>query len=35
MEDLGTYLLGGKPTDWRTRWIELMPTYEDLSHGLE
>ncbi len=35
MEDLGTYLLGGKPTDWRTRWIELMPTYEDLSHELE
>lgn len=35
MEDLGTYLLGVKPTDWRTRWIELAPTYEDLSHGLE
>lgn len=35
IEDLGTHLLGGKPTDWRTRWIELTPPYEDLSHGLE
>ena len=35
MEDLGTYLSGDEPTGWRTRWIELTPTYEDLSHGLE
>jgi hypothetical protein len=35
MEDLGTYLSGGEPTSWRTRWVELTPAYEDLSHGLE
>jgi uncharacterized protein YndB with AHSA1/START domain len=35
MEDLGTYLSGGEPPGWRTRWIELAPAYEDLSHGLE
>jgi uncharacterized protein YndB with AHSA1/START domain len=35
VEDLGTYLSGGEPAEWRTRWIELTPTYEDLSRGLE
>lgn len=28
VEDLGTYLDGGEPGDWRTRWTELAPSYQ-------
>jgi uncharacterized protein YndB with AHSA1/START domain/uncharacterized damage-inducible protein DinB len=31
VEDLAAHLSGGKPADWRTRWIELTPPYEDLA----
>jgi uncharacterized protein YndB with AHSA1/START domain len=34
LEDLGSALHGGEPADWRTRWIELTPAYEDLARGL-
>lgn len=31
VEDLATYLAGREPADWRTRWMELVPPYEDLA----
>lgn len=29
IEDLGTYLAGEPTVDWRTRWLELSPSYQD------
>ena len=34
LEDLATYLSGGSPDSWRTRWAELTPTYEELASSL-
>ena len=31
VEDLAAYLAGREPADWRTRWVELTPLYEELS----
>jgi uncharacterized protein YndB with AHSA1/START domain len=31
VEDLAAHLAGREPADWRTRWIELVPPYEDLA----
>lgn len=31
IEDLATYLAGGEPGDWHSRWTELTPTYEALA----
>jgi uncharacterized protein YndB with AHSA1/START domain len=28
IEDLGSYLAGRVPADWRTRWLELVPRYQ-------
>ena len=34
IEDLGSHLDGSERGDWRTRWTELAPTYEDLVREL-
>lgn len=34
IEDLGSHLDGGERGDWRTRWTELAPTFEDLVREL-
>jgi uncharacterized protein YndB with AHSA1/START domain len=31
VEDLAAHLAGREPADWRARWIELTPPYEDLA----
>ena len=31
VEDLAAHLAGRRPSDWRTRWQELMPLYGDAS----
>lgn len=30
-EDLGTYLAGAEPGEWRARWAELLPRYQSLA----
>jgi uncharacterized protein YndB with AHSA1/START domain len=34
LEDLASYLSGGSPDSWRTRWAELTPTYDALASSL-
>jgi uncharacterized protein YndB with AHSA1/START domain len=34
IEDLGAYLAGREPADWRTRWAELTPAYADRAGRL-
>jgi uncharacterized protein YndB with AHSA1/START domain len=34
IEDLGAYLAGRQPADWRTRWTELTPAYRDQAGRL-
>jgi uncharacterized protein YndB with AHSA1/START domain len=34
-EDLATYLAGDTPSDWATRWRQLIPPYETLADALE
>ncbi len=34
VEDLTAHLHGRNASDWRTRWIELIPAYEDLVTDL-
>lgn len=29
VEDLAAYLAGREPADWRTRWVELTPRYQE------
>src|SRR5487761_50375 len=31
VEDLAASIAGREPADWRTRWSELTPSYEDLA----
>ena len=31
VDDLGAHIAGAEAADWRRRWIELTPTYEDLA----
>lgn len=31
LEDLVAHLAGRGPADWRSRWVELIPPYEDLA----
>ena len=31
VEDLAAYLAGKEPADWRSRWTELTPPYQDLA----
>ena len=33
VEDLGAHLAGREPRDWRTRWLELTPSYEASLEG--
>jgi uncharacterized protein YndB with AHSA1/START domain len=33
VEDLGTHLAGGDPSDWRSRWTELTPAYLAMTVG--
>jgi uncharacterized protein YndB with AHSA1/START domain len=35
VEDLGAHLEGRERQDWRTRWIELTPSYEAFRGGLQ
>ncbi|MGH2465337.1 MAG: SRPBCC family protein [Candidatus Limnocylindrales bacterium] len=35
LEDLADYLAGRPPRDWRSRWLELSPTYEDRQAQLQ
>jgi hypothetical protein len=34
VEDLAAHLEGRQPADWRTRWIELTPSYRDQAEDL-
>lgn len=34
IEDLAAHIEGGRSTDWRGRWIELTPAYQELADGL-
>jgi hypothetical protein len=34
VEDLAAHLAGRPPTDWRSRWAELAPTYRDQRAAL-
>ncbi len=34
VEDLTAHIHRRRPGDWRTRWIELMPAYQDLAGDL-
>jgi uncharacterized protein YndB with AHSA1/START domain len=34
MEDLAAHLEGRERTDWRTRWLELAPSYREQAVGL-
>jgi uncharacterized protein YndB with AHSA1/START domain len=34
VEDLAAYLTGRDASDWRTRWEELIPAYQELSAEL-
>jgi uncharacterized protein YndB with AHSA1/START domain len=34
VEDLAAFLAGGEPADWRSRWTELIPKYQDLAGKL-
>jgi uncharacterized protein YndB with AHSA1/START domain len=34
VEDLAAHLAGRQPADWRTRWIELTPSYRDQAEDL-
>jgi uncharacterized protein YndB with AHSA1/START domain len=31
LEDLGALVSGHEPTDWRSRWTELTPSYRELA----
>jgi uncharacterized protein YndB with AHSA1/START domain/uncharacterized damage-inducible protein DinB len=33
LEDLADHLAGREASDWRSRWVELIPPYEDLAGG--
>jgi uncharacterized protein YndB with AHSA1/START domain len=33
IEDLGIHLAGQTPRDWRTRWLELLPSYQAAATG--
>jgi uncharacterized protein YndB with AHSA1/START domain len=34
VEDLAAHIAGGEPADWRSRWTELIPPYQDLAGNL-
>jgi uncharacterized protein YndB with AHSA1/START domain len=34
VEDLAAHLAGREPADWRNRWTELTPSYQDLADKL-
>jgi hypothetical protein len=34
VEDLAAHLAGRPAADWRTRWTELTPAYQDQQHHL-
>ena len=34
VEDLGSYLAGEQPGDWKARWTELTPAYRELARDL-
>ena len=35
VEDLATHLAGHAPADWKTRWLELTPSYRERVENLE
>ncbi len=35
IEDLGAYLAGREPGDWRTRWSALCPAYEEQLNAMK
>jgi len=35
VEDLATHLAGQPPADWKTRWLELTPSYRERAENLE
>ena len=34
VEDLGSHIAGEEPGDWRPRWRELTPAYEEMARAL-
>ena len=34
VEDLASHLAGQAPEDWKTRWLELTPSYRDQAENL-
>jgi uncharacterized protein YndB with AHSA1/START domain len=34
VEDLAAHIAGREPADWRSRWTELSPSYQDLAGNL-
>jgi uncharacterized protein YndB with AHSA1/START domain len=34
VEDLAAHVAGREPADWRSRWTELTPSYQDLAGNL-
>ncbi|MDJ0347115.1 SRPBCC family protein [Streptomyces sp. H10-C2] len=34
VEDLAAHVAGSEPGDWRSRWTELTPSYQDLAADL-
>lgn len=33
IEDLAAFLAGRQPADWRSRWLELSPSYRELAEA--